>query len=328
MRIAVLYNPLSGFNRRHPGVLAQEAGASQQMIAFVVRSPGEVQAALAELAEQSPDLLIICGGDGTVQAVLSALFVKKPFAHLPPLAVLAAGTTNMIAADAGLAGNPVKALRSLLTQASLADMRCVKRPILRLQIPGQEDRYGMFLGLAAISQGIRYYQNHLHNQGWQGLPGIVLTMARSLAAAIFAGGARKRLSTSLSLSSQNRVSENTPADKQPEQRVDALLGLISTHERLIFGLKPFWGRAADGPLRCTLVEAQAGGPAWRLPFLALGQAWVARGAQGYLSWNCQSLQLRLDGPLALDGELYFSAHVEEPIQVSCGGSLNFVRGLK
>ncbi len=325
MRTALLYNPLSGFNRRHPGLAAQEASGHELATVHAVRSPAEVQAALAELAKAPPDLLIVCGGDGTVQAVLTVLFTRKPFALVPPLAVLAAGTTNMIAADAGLPGNPVQNVRSLLAQKSLAELHCVQRPILRLQIPGQEDRYGMFLGLAAISQGITCYQEHFHNQGWQGLPGIALTMARFLAAAVLGKGAGKGLSSRLVLSSENRTSGNISGEAQPEQAREAILGLITSHQRLLFGLKPFWGRES-GPLRCTLVEAQVSGLAWRLPFLACGQAWAA--AQGYVSWNCHELRLRIDGPLALDGELYRAARADEPVQVSCGGSLSFVRGLK
>ena len=323
MRTALLYNPLSGFNRRHPGLAAQEASGHELATVHAVRSPAEVQAALAELAKAPPDLLIVCGGDGTVQAVLTVLFTRKPFALVPPLAVLAAGTTNMIAADAGLPGNPVQNVRSLLAQKSLAELHCVQRPILRLQIPGQEDRYGMFLGLAAISQGITCYQEHFHNQGWQGLPGICLTLLRALLPAL--SGRREQLSTRLEIA----VNGEQRAVSQLSGNV--LLALITTHERLLFDLRPFWGERTAGPLRCTLVQAQAKGMFWRLPFLALGQGkgkgWVAGTGKGYHCLHAHSLKLWLDGPLALDGELYSPRDRQEPVSVSCGGKLNFVRRL-
>ena len=321
MRIALLHNPLSGFNRRHPGLLAQAARACEHVTARAVQSPDEVQAALRELAAYHPDLLIICGGDGTVQAVLSALFARKPFAVVPPLAVLAAGTTNMIAADAGLPGNPVKNLQRFLARRNLYGMHCITRPVLRLQIPGQEDRYGLFLGMAAISQGTAYYQEHLHNQGWQGLPGIALTLIRALTT-VLNRGARSQLSTRLSFSS-----ESLSGQRQPEQAVEVLLALITTHERLLFGLRPFWGSKDHGPLRCTMVEVQARGLIWRLPFLALGKSWAAAGGQGYNSWNANQLRFRLAGALSLDGELYRTAQANDPILVSCGGTVNLVRRL-
>lgn len=312
-RIGLLLNPLSGFNRRHPGVLAQLCSGLEHVVVHSVQNPVEVQCALEELADQHLDLLVICGGDGTVQAVLSALFGKQIFADIPPLAVLAAGTTNMIAADAGLAGNPLRNLRRLLHPNNRSSIRCVTRPLLRLQVPGQEDRYGMFLGLAAITQGICSYRQSLHHRSWHGLPGICRTILSSLGAAVLARS-RNRLGTQLILAT------NTTA----EQRVKALLALITTHERLLFGLKPFWGKE-KGPLRCTVVETRAPGLLWRLPLLAMGKAWAAGTDQGYHSYNTGMLRLWLTSPLALDGELYHPKDASEPVQVSYGGSASFVR---
>ena len=56
--------------RRHAGVAQVEA-----------RDPGEVAAALAELADPPPDVLVVNGGDGTVQAVLTTLLLDRPMAQ-------------------------------------------------------------------------------------------------------------------------------------------------------------------------------------------------------------------------------------------------------
>ncbi len=323
LQTGLLYNPLSGFNRRHPGALVEAAQGRAHVQVHAVRNPIEVQLALEDLARQGTELLVICGGDGTVQAVVTALLRERPFVNTPALVVLAAGTTNMIAADAGLPGNPLANLLRVLSQNSLASMGCVTRSVLRMQIPGQEDRYGMFLGMAAISQGIQYYQEHLHNQGWQGLPGICLTLLRALLPAL--SGRREQLSTRLEIA----VNGEQRAVSQLSGNV--LLALITTHERLLFDLRPFWGERTAGPLRCTLVQAQAKGMFWRLPFLALGQGkgkgWVAGTGKGYHCLHAHSLKLWLDGPLALDGELYSPRDRQEPVSVSCGGKLNFVRRL-
>ncbi|NLZ16157.1 MAG: acylglycerol kinase family protein [Desulfobulbaceae bacterium] len=312
-RIGLLHNPLSGFNYRHPGMLAQLCSGLEHVVVHSVQNPVEVQCALEELADQHLDLLVICGGDGTVQAVLSILFGKQIFAYVPPLAVLAAGTTNMIAADAGLAGNPLGNLRRLLHPDGRGSLHCVTRPLLRLQIPGQEDRYGMFLGLAAITQGICSYRQSLHHRSWHGLPGICRTILSSLVATFLAGSSN-RIGTQLTLAT-NTVTE---------RRVNALLALITTHERLLFGLKPFWGKE-KGLLRCTVVETRASGLLWRLPLLAMGKAWAAGADLGYHSCNAGMLRLWLNSPLALDGELYHPKDANEPVLVSYGGSASFVR---
>ena len=52
---------------------------------------------LPDVAEY--DLLIVEGGDGTLQRVMTELLVKSPAAALPKVAVLPGGSTNMAAAD-------------------------------------------------------------------------------------------------------------------------------------------------------------------------------------------------------------------------------------
>ncbi|NCP03944.1 MAG: diacylglycerol kinase, partial [Deltaproteobacteria bacterium] len=64
-------------------------------------TPHDLAQALVDFAEQGIDLLIINGGDGTVQAVLTLLYTRKIFDQPPLLALLRAGTTSMLARDVG-----------------------------------------------------------------------------------------------------------------------------------------------------------------------------------------------------------------------------------
>src|SRR3546814_1330268 len=57
---------------------------------------------LDSFAADGVDVVAVAGGDGTVQAVLTALYGRRPFRRPPLLAVLPRGTTNMTAADIGL----------------------------------------------------------------------------------------------------------------------------------------------------------------------------------------------------------------------------------
>jgi hypothetical protein len=145
-----------------------------------------VHNALVDFADQDVDLVVISGGDGTVQAVLTVLFHQHPFAKQPQLMVLEAGTTNMIAGDVGVLGNQNQALSRLFqwVQTGSGKVTKIQRPIIRLQIPGHEVKCGMFFGAGAISQGIQYYHKNLHNKGLRGFPGICLTLGRYLWAII------------------------------------------------------------------------------------------------------------------------------------------------
>ena len=316
VRIGILYNPLSGRNRRAPEALPRTVSGCSHVLMREVRTPGEVHDALTDFARQGLGLIVISGGDGTVQAALTVLFTRSPFATCPPLVVLAAGTTNMIAGDVGQGGDQHRALHRLVDWAGTGRGRVVRmqRPVLRLQVPGHETKCGMFCGAAIISQGVRYYQQNLHNQGLQGVVGIGLTLLRSLWAAVRHSD-RRMTTTPMTVG----------LDGQPPRQENFLLFLVTTLDRLFFGLRPFWG-GGQGPLRYTAVRTQAPYLLQVLPLLARGRQ-CRRGTpeNGYFSANVNEIRLFTDSPVALDGELYSPDTMEEPTVLQCGGRATFLR---
>ena len=316
VRIGILYNPLSGRNRRAPEALPRAISCYPDVLTREVRTPGDVHDALTDFARQGLGLIVISGGDGTVQAALTVLFTHRPFAACPPLVVLAAGTTNMIAGDIGLGGYQHRALHRLFAWARTGRGRVVRveRPVLRLQVPGHGTKYGMFCGAAIISQGIRYYQQNLHNQGLHGVVGIVLTLCRSLWAAVRHSN-RRMTTTAMTVGLDGRA---------PEQG-NFLLFFATTLDRLFFGLRPFWG-GGQGPLRSTAIRTEAPYLLQVLPMLATGRR-CRRGTpeNGYFSANVNEIQLFMDSPVALDGELYTPDTMEKPTVLQCGGRATFLR---
>lgn len=73
---------------------------------------GEVPDALMLIARAQPEVLVINGGDGTVQAVLTALVHDRPFVGQiePPLAILACDKKSFIASDYTTFGKPLQNL--------------------------------------------------------------------------------------------------------------------------------------------------------------------------------------------------------------------------
>jgi len=112
-QIGVPINPVSHRNRKD---LPRLSRIASELHAIERRAiiPEEVALALAHFARNNVNLIVISGGDGTVQAVLTALFGEQPFETLPLLAILRGGTTDMTADDIGVSGDQVKALRRLL----------------------------------------------------------------------------------------------------------------------------------------------------------------------------------------------------------------------
>jgi len=315
-RIGVLTNPLSGTNRKGMKTLSETISKYPQAFHKNVQTPQDIYEALFDFASHGVDLIVISGGDGTVQAVLTVLFNHQPFAKQPQLVVLEAGTTNMIAGDVGILGDQNKALRRLFQWAHNGSGRVMKkqRPVIRLQVPGHEVKCGMFFGAASISQGIQYYQKNLHNKGLQGFPGICLTLGRYLWATI-----RKHSQSSTA----TRIEYGL--NGQPLQKENFLLLFISTLDRLFFGLRPFWG-LESGPLRYTAIRTGARFFPWILPFLAKGR-WITKGTRenGYSSHNADEIELDISDSVALDGEIYTPQSGQKPTLIQCGGIVTFLR---
>ena len=83
-RVGILLNPQSGTTRSGFNACLQLLAQHKHVIHREVVTPEDVAAALVEMAAQQVDVLAVCGGDGTVQATLTALFHTKPFDVRPP----------------------------------------------------------------------------------------------------------------------------------------------------------------------------------------------------------------------------------------------------
>ena len=96
----------------------------------------QVREALSLLLEKGVDILVVNGGDGTLQHALTELLRDDAFPTLPAIAPLRGGRTNMNALVIGSHRNPVTALSLLLTAVrnnALAE-RLVAQPVLRVDL--------------------------------------------------------------------------------------------------------------------------------------------------------------------------------------------------
>lgn len=113
MKLAIIANPVSGGGRpfralqRH---ILRWSRPEWQVEVLTTAGPQDAGRIALRLAENPPDLAAICGGDGTINEVASHL-PDPPF----PVAVLPAGTANVVARELGLPLNPIRALRIALT---------------------------------------------------------------------------------------------------------------------------------------------------------------------------------------------------------------------
>jgi len=314
LRVGVLSNPRSGGNKKGIKEVRTVLAKWPDLVHLEASTPAGVSHALADFAKDRVDLIIINGGDGTVQAALTAIGNEEIFVSPPLLALLCAGTTSMLARDVGITGPPATALPRVLgwAKATNSSLTVRTRPVLRVQRNSQQPPlFGMFFGAGAISQGIKIFHSKDNPMGWRGELMPAFTMLRLLLAVLCKD--HEKVPPFLTRTSLN----GRPA----EQRAD-LFVLVSTLERLFLGMRPYWGKE-DGPLRYTAVGVEPK----RLPrvLFSLFRAQQSRQAtpvNGYFSHNVQAVQLDMEGDFTLDGELYSAG--EGPVTITSAGTARFL----
>jgi len=174
--VALLSNPRSTGNRSELPRIRAFCAENRDIFHYEVEHISQIGQALRTIARVRPKVLVINGGDGTVQAALTELYHGGHFgASPPPVAVLANGKTNLIAHDLGASGDPIEALEKVLALVH-TDLvpHIVSRELIQLtggnagnDGPGSNARpvLGMFLGGAGLADTILYCRHKIYPLG-------------------------------------------------------------------------------------------------------------------------------------------------------------------
>ena len=167
--IALLSNPRSTGNKRMLPRVRNFCASRTDIFHYEVEHVDQIGRALETIARVNPAVIVINGGDGTVQAALTELYHGKHFPdRVPPIAVLPNGKTNLIALDLGIQGDPLEALERILTIARTGvSHHIVARELISLS-DGQSDSrpvLGMFLGGAGLADYILYCRHTIYPLG-------------------------------------------------------------------------------------------------------------------------------------------------------------------
>jgi len=168
-RVALLSNPRSTGNRALLPQVRSFCAAHKDIFHYEVEHVDQIDTALRTIALVEPKVLVINGGDGTVQAALTEIYNGRHFGdNPPPVAVLPNGKTNLIALDLGAGGDPIEALERVLALVR-TDMvpHIVSRELISLTNGGTNGRavLGMFLGGAGLADMILYCRNKIYPLG-------------------------------------------------------------------------------------------------------------------------------------------------------------------
>jgi hypothetical protein len=315
VRIGVLSNLRAG----------KQDSKVEKMLAFLERhrdvvhretsDDTSVPGALAELAERGVEVLVLNGGDGTVQLALTHLLHDPASSWRPWLAPVRGGRTNMTALDLGAHRDPVRGLAGLIAadRAGRLAERVCQRAVLRVEL-AEGVHYGMFLGAGVLHRAVELTLHTFPDGKAQGVFGAGLVTGVLIARAA-AGGMRGVLSPD-----KMRVS----LDGESLEPRELLLVMASTLDRLFLRMRPFWGREA-APVRVTLIASRARGLARSpLGILRGRPARHVRPENGYWGRNVHELAIQLDAGLVLDGELY-PAQPDRLVRVGAVEGVRFLR---
>jgi len=169
VKAAIIVNPVSGRNRSLRTMellLSRRPFPDWAIELFPTTGPGNAGAIARELCLRPPDLLAVCGGDGTLNEVASAV-PEPPY----PVALLPAGTANVLARELNLPGNLREAL-------AIALERKVRRVDLG-KLKSQGSR--RFLLMAGIGFDAHVAAaTHLHSKRRWGIVAYYFSTARSI----------------------------------------------------------------------------------------------------------------------------------------------------
>jgi diacylglycerol kinase (ATP) len=114
MKISIIANPVAGGGRPYRALqhyIARWPFPDWEVEILTTRAPNHAGLLAQEQLDRPTDLLAVCGGDGTVNEVASHIS-NPPF----PIAILPAGTANVLARELGLPLDPIRALQIALNR--------------------------------------------------------------------------------------------------------------------------------------------------------------------------------------------------------------------
>jgi diacylglycerol kinase family enzyme len=317
VRIAVLNNLRAGKNQAEVSRVLSLLRSYPDVLHIETDHAHALPEALAEIARQNVNLLVVNGGDGTLQFALTEILSTGEFERIPMIAPLRGGRTNMTALDLHARRNPVKGLRDLLEDARAGRLaeRMVQRPVLRLEtLKEHQLQYGMFFGAGVIHRAVTLTQRIFPKGKSQGVFGAGLVTASLLS--------RLAMRDNKGIVTPDKIGILVDGEMVPNGEFHLVIS--SSLERLFLRMNPFWGRE-NGGVRFTYMASDALNMRRAIPGILRGKPKdFVRPENGYGSANAEKVELRLDCGFTIDGES-FDPIPDEVVTITADRRITFVR---
>lgn len=315
--ILLVSNSLSTANRRTLSYVREVARQHPALVHLEAADLADLQRQLEIYRGQTPNLLIINAGDGTLHALLSHIINFKIFEPLPPLAFLAGGMTNIVAEDFGSGGPGAEQLKIILDRYQNGDLSrfYTQRNLVAVHFKGgRRTEFGFFFGTGIIVRGIRMCQDKLYPRGIGGRPAQIIAFLSNAASLLKKSRSGSHANSTLI---QVRFSNN--------QLIKGELStvMITTLRRLLYGV------------HAPVVNGQFSIFTLRPHFFSLIRAYWhgLRGSVNAVDTGGMTLnfdhQIEIEGSadFVMEGEIFQSV-ATEPLKILCGPSLTVVSFLE
>lgn len=291
-RVGIINNVEAGRNRKR---LAQVRAMVRRRATEVleVGDLASIGEATREMVAREVEVLAVNGGDGTAHAVITQLLNLRDV--IPELAIVPGGTTNMTANDLNGRIPLERALQAVFEQAACEPdaRRRVSRPLLEVTAGAESAQYGFFFGAGAVLQGMRHFRQHVASRGLIDERAACMSVLRGLA-----GLARGEPDWGAG----HAVAVHALGDE--DAPVDSAVVLATTLERLLLGLRPWWG-VGPGPIHLTSVGKRPRALLRLAPALLRGRRHPLLSPEnGYRSAEVRGFELCRGEAFALDGEVF------------------------
>lgn len=277
---------LRGDTALHRTTLAAAAGATVHETSAL----GELDAVARKIAENGAETVVLCGGDGSYMAGVTALARAFGEDRMPKVAFAPGGTVSTVARNWGMGGRLDRYAKRILGSVLDGTARETTRPTLRVRDDAGGDRIGFIFGAGLVAQFFDEY-NAAPVQGTSGAARIVA----KIFAGSFVGGRLARKILTPVPATITIDGERAPASAYSLVAASVVKDL-GLHMHLLH-------RAGDDPERVHLVASPLGplllGP--QMPLVLAGKPLHGR---NHVDTLCRTFELRFDRTRSyvLDGD--------------------------
>jgi len=293
-RTLMLVNPLS-FRLSLPGAFSKlrKHAHNLGLEPHVVYGPIEIEPLLGPALDKGIDLIIIVGGDGTLQATASLLATEHAGQKAPPILMLGGGRTNYTAQHLGTQHHAGSIIEKALTQPHV--FRLIDKATLEIHQTDHPSIHGFFVGGALVDHVIRDCHQYRASGRGRFRQGRYSTIWRVLTLGI--------------LGLFGKVNYKSLAMELQAEEIGKLQGPVrlfvaTTLDEEQVQIHPYLPQG-NGPIKVTAVLRKARFFWLLLPWLLLGRKHRALALEhGYFSGHAQEVKITGLGPICVDGQEY------------------------